>query len=126
MTRIQDLGTEKYVSVTTFKKSGAAVPTPVWAVPDGDSLLIWTAGSSGKAKRIRNNPEVVVTACDVRGNTRGEGVKGVARELPAEERERVRRLIIAKYGLLARLLMITSRFRRGADGTVGIRISPPS
>ncbi|MEV0751819.1 PPOX class F420-dependent oxidoreductase [Streptosporangium sp. NPDC050280] len=126
MTRIQDLGTEKYVSVTTFKKSGAAVPTPVWAASDGDSLLIWTAGSSGKAKRIRNNPEVVVAACDVRGNTRGEGIRGVARELPAEERERVRGLIIAKYGFLARLIMIGSRFRRGADGTVGIRISPPS
>jgi uncharacterized protein len=124
MTRIQDLGTEKYVSVTTFKKSGAAVPTPVWAAPDGDSLLIWTAGSSGKAKRIRNNPEVVVAACDARGNTRGTGVKGVARELPAGESERVRGLIVAKYGLLARVIMIGSRFRRGADGTVGIRISP--
>jgi len=124
MTRIQDLGTEKYVSVTTFRKNGAAVPTPVWVVPDGDSLLIWTAESSGKVKRIRNNPEVVVTACDVRGNTRGEGVKGVARELPAEERERLRGMIIAKYGLLARMLMIAGRFRRGTDGNIGIRVSP--
>ncbi|MEV8639048.1 PPOX class F420-dependent oxidoreductase [Streptosporangium sp. NPDC051023] len=124
MTTIEDLAAEQYVSVTTFRKNGAAVPTPVWAALDGDGMVIWTVASSGKVKRVRADPRVVVAACDVRGNTRGEQVGGRASELPAEETERVRRLILKKYGLTARVLMIVSRIRRGENGTVGIRIVP--
>lgn len=125
MKRIQDLGAEKYVSVTTFKKSGAEVATPVWAVPDGDSLVVRTEASSGKVRRIRNNPKVVVAACDARGNIRGEGVEGVAQVLPEQESGRIQDLLVKKYGILARILFLGSRLRRGAGGTVGIRISSP-
>ncbi|ACZ90352.1 PPOX class F420-dependent oxidoreductase [Streptosporangium roseum] len=124
MTTIEDLSAEQYVCLTTFRKNGTAVPTPVWAAADGDALVVWTQAESGKVKRIRGNPGVVVAACDMRGNTRGEQVEGRARELSAGETERVRRLIVKKYGLTARALILGSRLRRGRDGTVAIRIAP--
>ncbi|CAO1650207.1 Pyridoxamine 5'-phosphate oxidase N-terminal domain-containing protein [Salinibacterium sp. NYA9b] len=62
------LATETYVSVTTFRKSGEPVSTPVWVVADRDRLFVTTAPSSGKVKRVRHTPRVEVTPCDMRGN----------------------------------------------------------
>jgi len=52
----------KYISVTTYRRDGTDVATPVWFVQDGDRLLIRTGVDSGKAKRIRRNPAVLVAA----------------------------------------------------------------
>ncbi len=49
------LSAEKYILLTTFRKDGRAVPTPVWAVRDGEALAVWTRADSGKVKRIRHN-----------------------------------------------------------------------
>ena len=51
------LGAEKFVSLTTFKKDGAAVAAPMWIGRDGDHLFFWTPVDSWKAKRAKNNPE---------------------------------------------------------------------
>jgi len=123
---IQALAAEKYVLVTSFRKDGTPVPTPVWAAVDGDVLVAWTVAGSGKVKRIGNNPEVTITACDLRGNPRGEAIKGRAEVLSAEETERVRSLLKKKYGLQGRLAINGSLLRRGRAGTVGLRISPVS
>ncbi|MFC4060519.1 PPOX class F420-dependent oxidoreductase [Planomonospora corallina] len=124
MTSIRELAAEPYVSVTTFRRNGAAVATPVWTAPDGEAMVIWSAASAGKVKRIRNNAEVTVRACDVRGRVRGEEVAGRAEILSDEETERVRGLLVKKYGLQARLTILGSRLRRGRTGSVGIRITP--
>ena len=56
------------MSLETFRKNGTAVPTPVWlAVVDGDKLVVVTATTSWKVKRLRNNPAVRVAPCDMRG-----------------------------------------------------------
>ncbi|MBG0832506.1 PPOX class F420-dependent oxidoreductase [Planomonospora sp. ID67723] len=124
MTSIRELAAEPYVSVSTFRKDGTAVATPVWAAPDGEALVIWTPVSAGKVKRIRNNPRVTLRACDLRGNARGGEAEGRAEILSAEETERVRALLRKKYGLQGRLVILGSRLRRGGRGTVGIRIAP--
>ncbi|GII28839.1 PPOX class F420-dependent oxidoreductase [Planotetraspora mira] len=123
MTIVERLGAEKYVSVVTFRRNGTPVATPIWVVPDGDALAIWTGTRTGKVKRVRNNPEVTVTPCDVRGNVHGEPADGRAEVMSAEDTERVRALIIKKYGLVGWLTVRGSRLRRGREGTVGIRIS---
>ena len=71
MTTLDRLGAEKYVLLTTFRKDGRAVPTPLWAVPDGTGLAVWTPTGSGKVKRIRNSGLVTVAPCDLRGNPTG-------------------------------------------------------
>jgi uncharacterized protein len=112
-----------YVLVTTFRRDGTPVPTPVWVARDGDELIVWTARKTGKVKRIRNNGTIEVAACDFRGRPSGPSVKGEARVLDGERAERARQLIKRKYGLLGWLTVTGSTIRRGRDGTVGIAIS---
>jgi len=122
MTRVDELAGNNYVSLTTYRKDGSGVATPLWVVRDGDALAAWTPTDSWKVKRIRRNPDVTVTPCDLRGRVTGEPVPGHAEVLSAEETQRVRQLIRQKYGLMGRLAIRGSLLRRGAAGTVGVRI----
>ncbi|MFF9979366.1 PPOX class F420-dependent oxidoreductase [Streptomyces erythrochromogenes] len=96
---LQELGSARYVSLTTFRKDGTPVATPVWAVADGGELYVWTRSDSWKVKRIRNDGRVTAAACDVRGRL-DEGtpvIEGQARLLDEEGLRRVRRLMSRKY-----------------------------
>ncbi|MFC0004354.1 PPOX class F420-dependent oxidoreductase [Micromonospora siamensis] len=122
MTDLDRLAAEKYVLLTTFRKDGRAVPTPVWAVRDGDALAVWTVSDSGKVKRIRRDGRVTVAPCDVRGNPRGAAVPAQASICDRAGTRRVRELMKQKYRLLGRLSLLGSRLRRGEAGTVGLRV----
>jgi PPOX class probable F420-dependent enzyme len=124
VTTVERLGAEKYVLLTTFRKDGRAVATPLWVVPDGDGLAAWTPSDSGKVKRIRNSGRVTLAACDVRGNPRGETVEAVARIGTSADTARVRPVLAKKYGLLGRLTIWGSKIRRGEDGTLALLVSP--
>ncbi|MCM0673900.1 PPOX class F420-dependent oxidoreductase [Micromonospora phytophila] len=123
MTTLDRLAAEKYLLLTTFRKDGRAVPTPVWAVRDGDALAVWTVADSGKVKRIRRSGEVTVAPCDVRGRPHGEAVPAHATLYDPAGTRRVGELIKRKYRLIGRLSLLGSRLRRGQSGTVGIRIT---
>ncbi|GIF24778.1 PPOX class probable F420-dependent enzyme [Actinoplanes tereljensis] len=118
MPTLQQLGSEKYVLLTTFRRDGRAVATPIWVMPDGDGVAFWTVRDSGKVKRIRNSGRVTLTACDMRGNPRGEAIEATARLGEPTDRPRVGKALMKKYGLMGRLTYLGSRLRRGADGTV--------
>jgi uncharacterized protein len=123
MTTLEQLGAEKYVLLTTFRKDGRAVGTPIWVMPDGDQIAFWTVKASGKVKRIRNNGRVTVQACDFRGtHPRGDVVEGQARFGDANDRKRVAAEMRRKYGIVGRLSLIGSRIRRGAEGTLIILV----
>ncbi len=122
-TEVDRLAAGKYVLVTTFRRSGESVATPVWVIRDGDELVIWTEKNAGKAKRIRNNGDVEVAACDLRGRPSGPVVKGRARVLDAAGTQQARRLIKSKFPVLGRIMVTWSRIRHGADSDVGIAIS---
>ena len=89
--------TGKYVSVTSFKRDGTGVATPVWFVAENGSLLVETGGDSYKARRIRRNPSVAVAPCTASGRLRGEPIPARAAFLPESERERVEALMARKY-----------------------------
>ncbi|MEQ0564752.1 PPOX class F420-dependent oxidoreductase [Amycolatopsis sp. NEAU-NG30] len=117
------LAAERYVVLTTFRRDGRAVPTPVWVAGDGRELLLWSERKAGKVKRIRNTGTVEVQACDLRGQkTHGAKVSGQARLLDAAETERARKLIARKYGIIGRVTMFFSKLRGPADRTVGIAV----
>jgi uncharacterized protein len=124
MPSLEQLGSEKYVLLTTFRRDGRAVPTPLWVLPDGEGLAFWTVRDSGKVKRIRNSGRVTVTACDLRGNPRGETYAGQARIGDATDRTHFGKVLAGKYGLMGRLTLLGSRLRRRAEGTVIIRVEP--
>lgn len=61
----------EYVSLVTFRRSGAAVATPVWIAGHGGHFFVFSEGRAGKVKRLRNNPAVRLAPCDFRGRLRG-------------------------------------------------------
>ncbi|MEV5925391.1 PPOX class F420-dependent oxidoreductase [Streptomyces cellulosae] len=117
------LGAGKYLLLTSYRKNGTPVATPVWVVRDGDALGVWTAADSWKVKRIRARGDVLVGPCDLRGNPTGDQVPATAEICDADTTARYQQLIARKYGLMGRLTLLGSRLRRGVDGTVGIRIT---
>ncbi|MEV6838415.1 PPOX class F420-dependent oxidoreductase [Streptomyces sp. NPDC051133] len=122
-TRLDRLGSGKYLLVTSHRRNGTPVATPVWVVRDGDTLGVWTAADSGKVKRIRRSPDILAGPCDVRGTPTGDQRPATAEIADAATTARYRELIARKYGIVGRLTLLGSRLRRGLDGTVGIRVT---
>lgn len=106
-TAVTALGDEPFVSLTTFRRTGDPVPTAVWAARDGDTLVVITSATSGKVKRIRRDPRVVLRPCDQRGRVApgapsAEGRAEVVADPSAQEGPR--RALAAKYGIRFRVV----------------------
>jgi PPOX class probable F420-dependent enzyme len=99
MTVVDEIGRSKYVSLTTYRKDGTAVATPVWHVMNGGELVVVSEVETGKVKRIRNNGNVVVTVCGLRGQIApgAPSAQGTARLLDQAGTEASRRLLARKY-----------------------------
>lgn len=124
------LGGSRYVSLGTYRRSGVIVSTPVWIAPLGDALVVTTGGSSGKAKRLRNDPRVQLRPCSRTGAVAAGAltvdavceIAGTPEEQPAAAGALAR-----KYGVqftLFRLLEGTvRRIRRTTSDTIILRIT---
>ncbi|MFC9608882.1 PPOX class F420-dependent oxidoreductase [Streptomyces niveus] len=114
----------RYVSLTTYRKDGSGVDTPVWHAVDGGVLYIWTRSDSWKVKRLRDNSRVVVTACDVRGRIApgAATAEGTARLLEGEEAAQVNKFLARKYTwqfwLVAKPAALVRRGKRVHTGIV--------
>jgi PPOX class probable F420-dependent enzyme len=127
------IGAEKHVSVKTYRKSGAGVPTATWITPlDGDRVGFWTSSASGKAKRLRNNPRVTLQPCDQRGRVKPgtSEVGGTAVVMTSgPEWDAIHRQIKAKYGVMvpiSRFFNTLGHLGRGKYpyGDLGIVVTP--
>jgi PPOX class probable F420-dependent enzyme len=90
---------QKYIDLATFRKNGTVVHTPVWFAEEDRKLYVMTRSDSGKYKRIRNNPQVRIAPCTIRGKITGPDYPARARILPAEHWGHARDAIRAKYWL---------------------------
>ncbi|MBL7260678.1 PPOX class F420-dependent oxidoreductase [Paractinoplanes lichenicola] len=124
MPTLEQLGSEKYVSLTTYRKDGTPVPTAVWVLPAGAGVAIWTVTDTWKVKRARNNPKVTVAACDVRGNVRGEAVEGRARIGDAAERDHFAGVLGRKYRMLGILGTLRYKLLGQRDRITVIVVDP--
>lgn len=111
------LASSKFVSLTTFRKSGEGVSTPVWIARDGEALLVTTPDGTGKVKRVRNNPGVDIAPSSRMGKVapdaqHAEGDAVIVSE-PAEV-ERCSAIFAKKYGFEYKLFMWIER--RGESG----------
>ena len=104
MATLADLAQEEFVSLTTYRRSGAAVSVAVWIAPATDAsgaLLVTTTARSGKVKRLRHDPRVELRPCDRHGAVAADApVLSAQAEIvdaPDEVRE-LREAIRAKYG----------------------------
>jgi formate dehydrogenase subunit gamma len=90
---------QHYISLATFRKSGVPVYTPIWFAEYDDKLYFMTNSKLGKVKRIRNNPQVKIAPCSIRGTITGPESTATARIMRPEEGFRVRHAIRTKYWL---------------------------
>lgn len=93
------LGTNKYISLETFRKNGQGVRTPVWFVLHNHALYLYTKADSWKVKRIRNNSRVRVAPCTVRGDVTGPWLEGTASIVEGDEQRIANQLLDRKYFL---------------------------
>ena len=87
----------KYLALTTYRRDGSPVSTPVWFVEDEGRLFAITGADSYKVKRLRRNPACMVGPCSARGVPRGAAIPAVVEFLPELEHARVDELMAAKY-----------------------------
>ena len=110
MKDITALDRQRYVALATFRRSGAEVRTPVWFAAMDGKLYVFSAGDSGKVKRLRHSSRARVAPSDVRGNVRGEWWDAHARIVTEPGViERAHAAMRAKYGWQARLGDLFSR-----------------
>jgi PPOX class probable F420-dependent enzyme len=118
-----------YVSLETHRKTGVAVKTPVWFAQDVSHrdptitvLYVYTEAAAGKVKRIRNNPKVRVSPCNVRGTVRGTWVDGRARLCSDQEAAHGQDLLKQKYGLLKTVGDFFSRLMRHEQAVIAVEL----
>ncbi|NUK03934.1 PPOX class F420-dependent oxidoreductase [Streptomyces lunaelactis] len=124
---LEDFARARYVSVTTFRKNGTGVATPVWFAVDGGELFVWSRSDSWKIKRLRNDSRVVITVCDARGRI-AEGApsaEGTARLVEgADAMSAIRRLLARKYTWQFWLVDLPATIvRRGKRPHTGIAVT---
>lgn len=73
------------VALTTYKKDGTPVTTPMWVAVDGHRILTTSDFDAWKLKRIQRDPRVRLAPCTIRGRVTGEFVDGLARVLSEAE-----------------------------------------
>ena len=123
------LPSSTYVSLTTFRRTGVPVATPVWAASDGESLIVWTRADSGKVKRLRHTSRVTVAPCDVRGRLESPAAEGTAEFVDRSEWPRAISALRRRYGLRFQLGYVSGRLwtrltRPGTERHAIIRIRP--
>jgi PPOX class probable F420-dependent enzyme len=120
-----DVEDARYVSLGTFRRSGVSVDTPVWAAPHAGKLYVFTAGESGKVKRLRNSSKARVAPCDVRGHLLGawRDARATIVESPATI-EAAYVALRRKYGWQMRLTDALSRLSGRYDRRIILEIEP--
>ncbi len=111
------LDREAYLNLATFRRSGAAVETPVWFAADSGRLYVFTEAEAGKVKRLRANPAIRIAACGVRGRLKGDWIPGKGRRVDdAATVAAAYRALRRKYGFQMWLLDAFSRLAGRIDG----------
>lgn len=124
------LADEQYVLLTTTRRTGERVPTPVWVARHDDVLLVTTGAEAGKVKRIRHTPRVTLQACDRVGRPlAGAPVVEALATVHDDDATRAAldAALDAKYGVQYAAIRAMSRLRgRRSPGSVAVRLAAPT
>ncbi len=113
---VSSLAAERYISLTTFRRDGTPVSTPVWVTSDdGRRLLVWSGTKTFKVRRLRRDPHVLVAAANFRGRERGRRLSGQARVIADPG---IDRLLRRKYGWQKRALDFVNRGSKAESWSV--------
>jgi len=109
MSVLEDLHSQKYISLETYRKNNQPVRTPVWFVIDNDLVYVVTREETGKVKRLKNNSQVKISACTFKGKSTAEWISGNALRVSGEESKTAIKLRKKKYGFMANIAQFASR-----------------
>ena len=108
---------QKTIALTTFRRDGTPVTTPVSIVVSGERAYVRSYEKAWKTRRIRHNPAVTVAPATARGVPTGPAIHAVARKLTGAEHATAARALRAKYPLLHGVLVpLAHRLGRGKTG----------
>jgi PPOX class probable F420-dependent enzyme len=108
-----DLGREQCITLTTFRKTGQAVTTPVWFAERLGTIYVGTHADAGKLKRLRHTARVTLAPCTYTGKVTGSVSEGNARILTESEESTAASAALAKkYGLMRSLYLFVRNARR--------------
>ncbi len=111
------------VLLTTYRRSGTPVGTPVHIAVEGNRAFVRTYDVAWKLKRLRNNSAIAVAPSTFRGNPTGPAIEGRARLLDGDEAAHASRVIVRKYPVIHGLVIpLLHRLRRYK--TMHIEITP--
>lgn len=113
----QELADAKTVALTTYRKDGSGVATPMWIAQADSGLVSMTEADSYKVKRILNNPEVTLVVSDSRGRVAPSATaySASARVLTKEETTAAVDAVMSKYGMMAKVMGFVNRIRGEGD-----------
>jgi PPOX class probable F420-dependent enzyme len=120
-----ELDRHRYVSLATFRRDGTEVATPVWFAEAGGQLYVFTAGDSGKVKRLRRSSRARIAPCDARGGLRGPWQDATAQLITdAGLIARGRAAFRAKYGWQLRIFDFFAGLAGRVSRRAWIQIAP--
>jgi len=108
---------QKTVLLTTYKRDGTPVGTPLSIAVAGDLAYLRSFEKAWKTRRLARNPDAIVTPSTQRGRPTGPGLPATIRRLDGAEDRTARRALARKYpflhGVLVPLMHRLGRARTG-------------
>ena len=121
MFNLEEIESKKYISLETFKKNNQPVRTPVWFVIKNNLVYVVTREKTGKIKRLKNNQQVKIATCTIKGKITGQWFSGNIKFLSEEENRKTIEMRDKKYGFMAK---IAKFFSKGKGDLVAFSIKP--
>lgn len=109
-----DLTRARNLSLTSFRRDGTPVATPVWFAAVDCRLYVTTTAESYKVRRLRRDPRAAVAACARLGKTTGPEHEATVRVLDLSEAPEIQAAVTNRYGVQHRLFQWMNR-RRGDE-----------
>ena len=119
-------GDSRYIALTTYRRDGRPVTTPVWAVTMEGKYYVFTANSTGKAKRVRATGRVRFAPCSMNGRRIfGEWREGTGRVVhDGALRDGALAALQRKYGWQLSVAMLVYRLRGLYRDRVMLELTP--
>src|SRR2546421_4201708 len=104
---VQQIRACKRTLLVTYRRDGTPVPTPAWAAERDGRLFVRSERGSGKVKRLRRDPRMLIAPCTAQGKPLGAPLEAFARVVASAEEQAAERTLAARYGLGRRLFELT-------------------
>ena len=115
----------RYIALTTYRRDGRPVTTPVWAVSLDGRIYVFTSSSTGKTKRVRATGRVRFAPCSMNGGILGAWREGTGRIVHDEAlQERALGALQRKYGWQLSVAMLVYRLRGLYRDRVVLELTP--